>query len=196
MPHLELGDIKSAAKNARLNLQSFAPLVKEGYAVVVPGPTCSYMLKKEYPLLLESEEANLVAQNCFDASEYLMQLKRQGRLDTNFVAGPGKVAYQFPCHLKAQGIGYKSRDLMNLIPGTSVQVLENCCGADGTWSIKKEFFELSLKVGGRLFAQIEEAQPASLVTDCPMASLQMEQATGIKAVHPMEVLKSAYGLPD
>lgn len=195
MPYLELGDIRSAVKNAHFNVQSLSQAVKEGYAIVVPGPTCSYMLKKEYPLLLNNDQAELVAQNCFDASQYLLKLKRQGNLDTNFVMSPGKIAYQFPCHLKAQGLGYMSRDLMNLIPGASVQVLENCCGADGTWSFKKEFFDLSLKIGRRLFAEIEEARPATLVTDCPMASLQMEQVTGVKAVHPMEILRSAYGLP-
>jgi Fe-S oxidoreductase len=193
MPFLDAKDLPACQKKARFNLQRLAEAVNDGYEVVVPGPTCSLMLKHEYPMLAGSEEARLVSQHTFDISEYLMRLHGQGKLDTGFKASQGRIAYHLPCHLKAQNIGYKSRDLMGLIPGTQVTLLEHCSGHDGTWSMKKEYFELSLQVGKKLFDGIRSAEPDLVATDCPLAALQIEKGTGKKPLHPIQVVQRAYG---
>jgi glycerol-3-phosphate dehydrogenase subunit C len=191
MPFLDGGDIRAAKEKARFNLRSLLKAVEEGCDIVVPGPTCSYTLKQEYPRLL-GPEAEPVASRTYDVCEYLMGLHGQGALNTEFGSSPGKIVYHLPCHLKAQNIGYKSRDLMQLIPGATVEVVDRCSGHDGTWSVKKEYFEMSLKVGRRLFEEVREAQPALGASDCPLASLQIEQATGVRPVHPVQVLQAAY----
>jgi glycerol-3-phosphate dehydrogenase subunit C len=191
MPFLDGGDVRAAQEKARFNLHSLLRAVEEGCDIVVPGPTCGYTLKQEYPRLL-GPEAEPVASRTYDMCEYLMGLHAQGALNTDFGSSPGKIVYHLPCHLKAQNIGYKSRDLMQLIPGASVEVVDRCSGHDGTWSAKKEYFELSLKVGRRLFEDVREAQPALVATDCPLAGIQIEQATGVRPVHPVQVLQAAY----
>lgn len=191
MPFLDGGDVKAAKEKARFNLRSMLQAVAEGCDVIVPGPTCSYTLKQEYPRLL-GPEAEPVAAHTYDICEYLMRLHRQGTLNTDFRSSPGKIVYHLPCHLKAQNIGYKSRDLMQLIPGASVEVVDRCSGHDGTWSAKREYFELSLKVGRRLFEAVRQAQPTLVATDCPLAGIQIEQATGRRPLHPVQVLQSAY----
>lgn len=194
MPFLDGGDIESALKNARSNTQSLRRAIEEGYQVVVPGPTCSYMLRHEYPHLLDNDDARVVSEHTNDLGEYLMKLHAQGRLDTNFPRSPGKIAYHYPCHMKAQNIGYKSRDLLNLIPGAQVHLVDRCSAHDGTWSMKQEYFELSLKWGRRLFNEIREAEPQLVATDCPLAALQIEKGVDIKPLHPIQIMKSAYGL--
>ncbi|MBI2847481.1 MAG: anaerobic glycerol-3-phosphate dehydrogenase subunit C [Chloroflexi bacterium] len=194
MPYLDGGALGSALKNMEFNIKRLKAVVDEGYEIVVPGPTCSYVLKREYPYFVDTDDARTVAQHTFDICEYLMKLKARGKLDTNFVKSPGKIAYQFPCHLKSQNVGYKSRDLMKLIPGADVEVIERCSGHDGTWAMKKEYFELSLEVGRRLFEDVKEQNPDVVASDCPLAALQIEQGTGRKVVHPILVLKQAYGL--
>ena len=191
MPFLDGGDVRAAKVKARFNLRSLLEAVEEGCDIVVPGPTCSYTLKQEYPRLL-GPEAEPVASRTYDMCEYLMGLHGKGGLNTDFGSSPGKIAYHLPCHLKAQNIGYKSRDLMRLIPGASVEVVDRCSGHDGTWSVKREYFEMSLKVGRRLFEDVREAQPALVATDCPLAAVQIEQATGVRPVHPVQVLQAAY----
>jgi len=191
MPFLDGGDVSRAIEKARSNLRSLLPAVEEGYDIVVPGPTCSYMLKQEYPRLVGSE-AEPVASRTYDICEYLMGLHNEGALSTEFANDPGKIVYHLPCHLKAQNIGYKSRDLMKLIPGSSVQVVDRCSAHDGSWAVKKEYFDLSLKVGRRLFQEVQDAQPALAATDCPLAQAQIEQATGVRPVHPVQVLQAAY----
>jgi Fe-S oxidoreductase len=85
---------------------------------------------------------------------------------------------------------------MQLIPGTTVEMVERCSGHDGTWGVKKEYFDMSMKVGRRLFEDVEHAQPALAVTDCPLAAMQIEQGTGVRPVHPVQVLQRAYGAPE
>jgi Fe-S oxidoreductase len=194
MPYLDAGDIDAARRNARANIAELYPLVQRGYDVVVPGPTCSYVLKQEYPLLSPGEAANAVAVKTFDLCEYLMRLHSAGDLDTNFVKPAGTVVYQIPCHLRAQNIGFKSRDLLALIPGTRVRLIEKCSAIDGTWGLKRQYFDLSLKVAAPLIAEIAAAAPDLVVSDCPLSALQIEQGTGRKSLHPVQVLADAYGL--
>ena len=194
MPFLDGGDIESTKNNARANIESLSRFVQQGYDIVVPGPTCSYMLKREYPAMIAGEAAQKVAEKTLDICEYLMRLHSEGKLSTSFTKAMGQIAYQIPCHLRAQNIGFKSRDLMELIPGTSVQLIEKCAAIDGTWGLKRQYFDLSLKVAEPLLREIRGGNPDLTVSDCPLAGLQIEQALKRKSVHPIQVLERAYGL--
>jgi glycerol-3-phosphate dehydrogenase subunit C len=194
MPYLDGGDYQNARENMAFNVRSFRRYADEGYAIVVLQPTCGYVMKQEVPWLDGSEAARSVAGATRDLGEFLMSLREQGKLDTNFKSSPGKVFYHLPCHLKAQNIGYKSRDLLALIPGTEIEMVERCSGMDGTWGMKKQYYDESLKVARRLFSGIEEFRPNRVCSDCALAGLQIEQGTGRKSVHPVEVLREAYGL--
>jgi Fe-S oxidoreductase len=194
MPFLDGGDIESTKRNAQANVDSLYRLVQKGYEIVVPGPTCSYMLKREYPTLIPGEAAQKVAEKTFDICEYLMRLHSEGKLATSFVRTMGKIAYQIPCHLRAQNIGFKSRDLMQLIPGTTVQLIEKCAAIDGTWGLKEQYFDLSLKVAEPLLRDIRNGDPNLTVSDCSLAGLQIEQGLGRKTLHPIQVLERAYGI--
>ncbi|MGH7859686.1 MAG: heterodisulfide reductase-related iron-sulfur binding cluster, partial [Candidatus Binatia bacterium] len=194
MPALDGGDIAGARRRAEANVRLLVSAVEDGCDVVVPGPTCSYTIKKEYPVLVGGEAARKVAERTFDLCEYLMGLHREKKLDTGFVTGVGRVAYQAPCHLRVQNIGFKSRDLLKLLPDTQVELIERCAGVDGTWGLKKETFELSLKVARGLFREMEAAEPDVVASDCSMAGLQVEYRTGAKPQHPVQILRRAYGM--
>jgi Fe-S oxidoreductase len=193
MPYLDVGNVDAATQNARRNIAALARFVRQGYSVVAPGPTCSYMLKQEYPLLVDSDDARLVADNTFDLCEYLMSLHAAEKLNTEFDNSPGKVAYHLPCHLKAQNIGYKSRDLLRLT-GARVQLVDRCSAVDGTWGMTAEYHDLSLKWAGKLLSGLEKAKADVYASDCALASLRILEGTGKKAVHPVVVVRDAYGL--
>lgn len=199
MPHLDGGDIEAAKRAARRNLEALVPLAQQGVPIIALGPTCSLMLRDEYPALLRSEEARLVARQTYDVSEFLIKLKKEGRLNRDFAAdgGSGTVAYQAACHLKAQNIGFKAKELLELLPASKVTLIDRCSAHDGTWSMKEEYFELSMKAGAKLFREIEEAAADVVATDCPLAGIQITQATGRAVKHPVELVAAAYGLsPD
>jgi Fe-S oxidoreductase len=193
MPYFDVGDIESAKRKARFNIASLQKSIEAGYDIVAPMPTCSLMLKKEYPALL-GEEAKSVSEHTFDLCEYLMRLNAEGGLNKEFKNTVGRISYQVPCHLRDQNIGYKSRDLMKLIPGATIDVIERCSAHDGTWGIKTEFFEDSMKTAKPLFKAIEEGRPDIVATDCPLAGMQILQGTGKTPLHPIQILKKAYGL--
>jgi glycerol-3-phosphate dehydrogenase subunit C len=195
MPYLDGGAVDEAKALIRDNVTSLAAAVRERREIVVPGPTCGYMLKQEYPWLDGSEDARLVAEHTRDLFEYLAGLQAAGELDTNFRHPVGAVTYHVPCHLRAQNIGQKSADVLRAILGAAVDVVEKCSAVDGTWGFKKEYYELSLKLAKPLFDAFS-AGASSAATDCPLAALQIEQGTGRKPKHPIEILATAYGLEE
>ena len=81
---------------------------------------------------------------------------------------------------------------MRQIPGVEVTTVDACTAHDGTWAMKKEFFELSMKWGEKAFTGMREAGAQVMATDCPLAAMQIEQATGVRPLHPLEVLARAY----
>ncbi len=194
MPYLDGGDLPNAMENLRFNVRSLRRFVDQGYTVVVPQATCGYVLKREYPWLDDGPDSRIVSRATMDVGEYLMGLHELGKLDTRFVSSPGKVVYHLACHLKAQDIGCRSRDLLHLIPGTEVVMVDRCAGMDGTWGMKREHFDESSKVAQRAFRAIEDSRPDRVASDCAFACLQIGQGTGRRAVHPVEILREAYGL--
>jgi Fe-S oxidoreductase len=125
-----------------------------------------------------------------------MRRHAAGKLSTDFRRSPGKVVYHVPCHLKVQDIGFKSRDLLQLIPGSEVVTVEKCTGHDGTWSMKTEYFPLSMKVGKPVFDAVEIERPDRVATDCALAGIQIRQGTGKTPKHPIQIVAEAYGLRD
>jgi glycerol-3-phosphate dehydrogenase subunit C len=197
MPFLDGGDIENARKNARKNVESLRAAADRGDKIVVPQPTCSYVLKNEYPLLVPGEASAKVAAATMDLFEYLASRKAEGTLSTDWSGkAPGRVSYQIPCHLRAQNMGFKTRDVLNSIPGTTVTVIEKCTAMDGTWGMKKENFKVSMQFAKKAADEMSAAQPDVLSTDCSLSALQIEEASGRKPVHPIALVREAYGIPE
>ena len=195
LPFLDGGLVEQAKKKIRSNVATLSRAVRQGYKIVVPSASCSYMLKQDYPRFLPTEDSRLVAENTYDLSEYLVKVHERGKLDLGFTEKVGKIRYHQPCHLKAQNIGFKAQELMQLIPGAQVSRMQCCSGHDGSWSVKKENFEASMKVGKPLFKFMKSDDTCS-VTDCPLSAVQVQQATGKKPIHPIVVMARAYGLDE
>jgi glycerol-3-phosphate dehydrogenase subunit C len=194
MPFLDGGGVQEARRLIDENVRALAPAVADGRDIVVPGPTCSYTMKHEWPwLATDRDAARRVAGATRDLFEYLARLHAERRLDTAFPAPPQRIAYQLPCHLRAQNLGTKSADVLRLT-GAEVTVIERCSAVDGTWGLKREYFELSMKVAEPLFREVGQAAADRVATDCPLAGLQITQGTGRTAEHPIQILASAYGL--
>jgi Fe-S oxidoreductase len=197
MPAWEHGDLDGLRRQARANLDVLTPFVEGGAKVMAINPTCSMMLRREYPELVapeDRERAQALADAVVDPSEYLWSIRREERFNTAFESTPGEaLAYHTPCHLRAQAIGFRARNLLKKIPevGAVSQVME-CCGHNGTYAMTTEGFVPSQRVGKRAFDGMESAEAEIWVTDCPLAALQFEQHAGVRPMHPMTVLARAY----
>ncbi len=194
MPALDGGDVPSAIDWARRNVEDLAPLVTEGVPLVVLGPTCGYTIKKEWPGLVGTKEAQLVAERAMDIGEYLGREHAAGRIDTGFTKPQGKLAYHVPCHLRAQNVGVPAQALLAAIPGTQVETVERCSAFDGTWGMKKQYYALSREYAKKLCNDLGEAKADRLVSDCPLAGINVTEELQRTPAHPVEVLRDAYGL--
>jgi glycerol-3-phosphate dehydrogenase subunit C len=191
-PFYHGGDLENARRNAEKVVAGLIPRVRAGLQVVVPGPTCSYQLKHEFPALLGTADASLVAENTLDLGEYVFKLAAAKRLDREFKRKLGRVAYHLPCHLKAQNIGFRSKQILSLV-AEEVVMIDACSGVDGTWGMKAQNYAESLAVCASLMKLIEESAPDHIATDCPLSALRIKERTGREAVHPIVLLRDAYG---
>ncbi len=197
-PHLSPGDFDNFRNQAQPNVEELSKWVDNGYKIVVTGPpTCSLTLKKEYPDYLGSDDKiEKISSNTFDISEYLVFLHKNGKLKTDFSNSIGSVTYHVSCHLKAQKIGFKGRDLLRLVPDTKVSLVNRCSGMDGGWGMKEEFFEESINVGDKCVNDISKKESDSVCSDCSLASHQLGQVSdgAVNPTHPIIELYRAYGL--
>jgi len=196
MPKLELGDLDAVAKAKEVNIPILAAMVDEGWDIVTPIPSCTLMFKQELPLMFPDDADVLKVRDAmYDPFEYLMLRHKDGHLKTEFKNSLGKVSYQVPCHLRVQNIGLKTRDVLQLVPDTTVDAIERCSGHDGTYAVKKEFHDISKKIARPVVGKVKKAEADHFTSDCPMAAEQIAQGLdGHDAENPMGLLKHAYGI--
>jgi Fe-S oxidoreductase len=197
MPKLELGDLETVNKLKEANIPVLAALVDQGYDLIAPIPSCVLMYKQELPLMYpDDEQVKKVQAAFFDPFEYLWLRHKGGALKTEFPMAMGEVAYQVACHQRVQNIGLKARDVLNLVPGTQVTAHERCSGHDGTYAVKTETRDKSIKIARPVVRKVDQQAPDHFTSDCPMAGTQIanlsEKVT--HAEHPMTLLRMAYGL--
>jgi glycerol-3-phosphate dehydrogenase subunit C len=198
MPKLELGDLEAVARSKEANIPVLARLAREGYAILSAVPSCTLMFKQELPLMFPDDaEVKGVAEAMFDPFEYLVLRHKDGLLRTDFQRSLGKVSYHVPCHLRVQNMGQKTRELLEKIPDTRITTVERCAGHDGTWGVKAEYFDNSMKIGRPVFRQMSEGGPDYVSSDCAIAGRHIMQGMGdtkAEKRHPLTLLRLAYGL--
>jgi len=197
MPKLELGDLETVQKLKEANIPVLAKLVDEGYDLVAPIPSCVLMYKQELPLMFpEDADVQKVKAAFFDPFEYLWLRHKGGALNTEFPNAMGDIAYQVACHQRVQNIGLKTRDVLNLVPETTVTAHERCSGHDGTYAIKQETRDKSVKIARPVVRKLDQQEPDHFMSDCPMAATHIANLSEKvdRAEHPMTLLRMAYGL--
>ncbi len=194
MPLIDSGDYDGAVKKMDFNLKRLSELVYQGYDIVVPTPTCTLVLRDEYPTRAETEAAREVAKHTFEFGHYLLKMAQDKALLRDFQNSLGTVGFHVACHTRRQAAGISSPRILGLIPGTQVETVESCSGHDGSWGVSKRYFPLALKVGAKLFDNLNSHQPNVLISDCPLAARHIEIGTGRRPIHSALALAAAYGL--
>lgn len=196
MPAWEHGDLESLKKQAKTNLKILAPFVEKGAKVLAINPTCSMMMRKEYPTLLDPSDrpqATKLAEAVMDPSEFLWSICNEPRFNSKILSNPNtNISYHAPCHLRAQAVGFKGRDLLRKILGVNISTVMECCGHNGTYAMTVEGFLPSARIGKKAFDGMTENKTEICATDCPLAALQFQQHAGINPMHPMSILARAY----
>jgi len=197
MPKLELGDLEAVARLKEKNVPPLLAMIERGYDIVAPIPSCVLMFKQELPLMFPDDaDVAMIRDHMFDPFEYLALRHKAGLLRTDFARPLGKVSYHVACHLRVQNIGLKTRDMLQLIPGTTVEPIERCSGHNGTYGVKRKFRDTSMKIGKPVMQRVQASGADFYASDCPMAGHQIE--SGLEnhppPTHPLTLLRMAYGL--
>ena len=199
MPKLELGDLDAVEKLKNINIPQLAQLARDGYAILSAVPSCTLMFKQELPLMFPQDaDVQAVAEAMWDPFEYLMLRHKDHLLKTDFSRALGHISYHIACHLRVQNIGQKTREMLQLIPQTTVNTVERCSGHDGTWGVKSEFFAHSMKIGKPVFKAMANNAPDYISSDCAIAGRHIMQGMGegttAQKEHPITLIRLAYGL--
>ncbi|MDB5673004.1 MAG: glycerol-3-phosphate dehydrogenase [Alphaproteobacteria bacterium] len=204
MPQLEAGDLKEVAERARLVSAELLPLVEAGYEVVTITASCGLMLKFEWPLLLpDDQDVKRLAAATRDISQYIVDLARDLGLAEGLRPLASGVTLHHACHARAQNMGAKSAQMLRLIPGAKIDLIERCSGHGGTFGVMKETHDVAVKVGTPAARMVVKQANETLCSDCPLACKHLGQlvsaqladgAAEPRQLSPIELFASAYGL--
>lgn len=205
MPQMEQGDLARVETKAKNVAKTLKPYIEKGYHVISLVPSCTLMLKFEWPLISpDDDDVKLLSGSTYDISEYIVDIAKKEGLADGLKPLDGDVSVHIACHARAQNMGQKAAELMKLVPDTKLHVVERCSGHGGSWGIKKEFFEVGMKVGKPVFRQaLNKGQAKYVASECPLAGLHIAQgmeATGSDnplpetVPHPVVLFARAYGL--
>ncbi len=197
MPKLELGDLEAVEALKAFNAPILEALVEEGWDILAPVPSCVLMFKQELPLLFpEDPQVQKIRAHIFDPFEYLMLRHKHGKLNQDFRRGLGTIAYHAACHQRVQNLGQKTKEFLSLIPDTQVQIIERCSGHDGTYAVKREYYEASMKILRPVVHRVKQIQADHYGSDCPMAGQHIGHGLkdGTQPEHPIRLVRKAYGI--
>jgi glycerol-3-phosphate dehydrogenase subunit C len=204
MPQFEAGDLGKVAAAARHVAATLGPLIDNGYDVIALIPSCALMLKFEWPLIVPDDTAvKKLSRATFDVAEYIVDIARKEGLAPGLEPLGSAVNLHLACHARAQNMGQKAAEMLRLLPGAQINVIERCSGHGGSWGVMKGNFETALKVGRPVMRQALRDPGAFLASECPLAGMHILQgmetlangeALPERAVHPIELVARAYGL--
>ena len=197
MPKLELGDLDSVDDYKQRNMPPMSAAVNDGWDIIAPIPSCVLMFKQELPLMYPDDaQVQAIRRAIFDPFEYLMHRQTAGVLRNDFKNQLGKVAWQAACHQRVQNIGPKTRQVLELVPGTQVTTIERCSGHDGTYGVKKATYEYARKIAKPVESRVKQAEAQHFTSDCVMAGAHIAHGLndGTTAEHPVTLLRKAYGI--
>jgi hypothetical protein len=168
------------------------PTFEEVYATIVDALVAAAV--EHGRIVYAVPGSPMVAEHTVELTAFLMDLHKQGRLQTDFQKLDLSLGHHVPCHVKALG-SVAGPDLLALLPGVRVQAIDvSCSGMAGTFGFRATNVETSLAAGRPMLAELAQPHIRFGSTECSTCRIQMEDATGKRTLHPVQYLALAYGL--
>jgi Fe-S oxidoreductase len=189
-PMISKGMLAEARDNAAWNVERLYPLAEKGFAIVGLEPSCLLTLRDEYPELLRSEKAKIVAGKSFLFDEFISSERQAGKLSLTFTGNGKKALLHGHCHQKALVGTAPTVETLKWAGFDVTEVDSGCCGMAGSFGFEKEHYELSIAIANRRLAPAVRAADASveIVASGISCRQQIEHVAGRKAKHLAEAL--------
>lgn len=195
MAMISAGDLEAARELAEVNVRVLAEYAREGKTIVCTEPTAAVCLKYEYPRLIDHPDVQAVAKQTVDAGTFLQSLLQQGRLKTDFTPLELTLGYHTPCHTKFLNPTAPWVELLKRIPKLNIHSIEKgCSGMAGAFGMSAQNFELSLKMGAGLIAEMQRPDFQLGLSECSSCQFQMKQKSALPSLHPLKIMAMAYGI--
>ncbi|MFZ6027836.1 MAG: anaerobic glycerol-3-phosphate dehydrogenase subunit C [Chloroflexota bacterium] len=195
LPLLSNGEFAAARKYHQNNVHSLVAYARQGIPIVGTSTSCTLTLKEEAPELLDmhDEDTQLVAGATYDFNEFILPVLQAQEAGLRSLGLP-PLPYHIPCQYRAHRIGKPGLAVLGLIPGLAIEDGGHaCCGIAGTYGYKTEKYDIAMAVGEALFDWVKASGAPLAVCDSETCRWQITHATGIPAVHPVELLAAALG---
>jgi Fe-S oxidoreductase len=193
-PMISKGLLRAAQRLAYTNVTELLPFIRKGIPIVGCEPSCLLTLRDEYRDLVDTAEAEAVAEGSYLLEEFLLKRHSREELMRHFRETPKALLLHGHCHQKAL-VGTKPLlDLLGLVPGLEVhEVNSGCCGMAGSFGFEREHYDLSMAIGKlRLFPAVLKAGSAvEIVAPGTSCRQQILHGTGRTVRHPAEILRDA-----
>jgi glycolate oxidase iron-sulfur subunit len=164
-PLRSLGLEPETAQLARQNIEHFNRVRAE--AIISMCPTCTMVIKDQYPLLTGDTIANIM-----DINEFMLKYDIASGLEMD----QRTVTYHDPCHL-TYGLQIKEepREILNSIKGIEMSEMKHpdeCCGFAGLFSM--HFKDIAKEISSNKMENIRKTSADTVVTSCPGCVMQLE----------------------
>jgi Fe-S oxidoreductase len=195
-PMISKGLLDGARRLAQANVDSLYDVASRGERIVFLEPSCLSAVREDSPSLLRGDaqrKARVVADASVLFEDYVEQEWHAGRARLELKPQPTRVLLHGHCHQKAMGLMPSTRALLARIPSATVVDLDaGCCGMAGSFGYATEHYDVSRQIGERKLLPAARALAAGDVLVAPGTSCREQVAhfTGVRALHPAELLQS------
>ena len=196
---LSQGLLDVTEKRAKKTMVYLTSHLNQGREIVVVEPSVLALFRRDYAhFVKDKDQFKELVSKSFDSIEYIYRiLKQRGSqfstlFDLEKIKKHPAVFFHSHCQQRAIGAEKTTIELLNELGFKVVTSSVECCGMAGSFGYKKEFYDVSIRVGDELARQIDEAKKANdgMIILATGASCD-EQIRGLKGqdvIHPAELL--------
>lgn len=189
-PSISNSRLNDTRRLAEYNLDLLKQMHRKDMPILFSCPSCLLTFKEEYTNILGMEECSQFNSSLMDAGQFLAHhFEELISLMPQEPKSEKRMVYHEPCHLRASGQGTPGLSLLNRLAGCNISPLEaGCCGLAGSYGLKAEKQWVSSEIGNQVKAAIERLKARSVVTECGMCAVQINNLTKLPVYHPLEII--------
>ena len=180
--HLSVGNVDLARVTATQLVETYLPYASVGIPIVGLEPSCLFTIKDEIPMLLQSDDADLVAKHVMTFEEILMANANEIR----FKPRKAKALLHGHCHQKAFDAMGPVEQILSYVDGLEVEpIATSCCGMAGDFGYAADTFDYSIQMAELdLLPTVRKASDDTLIiADGTSCRSQIFDGSGRQAIH-------------
>ena len=192
------GLLRDARKLAIRNVELLKDVITEAEPLIGIEPSAILGFRDEFPDLVPPPlraAAQTLSGRALLIDEFIAREAAAGRIPRDaFTDEARSIRLHGHCHQKALASLEPTIRTLELPRNYRVQVIPSgCCGMAGSFGFEKEHFAVSQLVGELVLFPAVRGAPADVLISAPGTSCrhQIADATGRRALHPIEILHDA-----